>query len=188
MPKHSNAPHFAGSAQLKKAGGGRGLTARIRKHLGKLGGDFSACIVARELGIPAQRFYHFILPMRRRGEIEKVGRGWYRYKKAALYQQTPGIWPRFFRAMRVKIRFSVREIALLTDTVPCSVRYLVNRLEEAGEVEIIGTQRTPHKKTERVYRVKNADEFFLKHIKTRSQTPEVRSQKAKTHEGTSGTK
>ena len=142
-----------------------GLTARIRKHLGKLGGDFSACIVARELGIPAQRFYHFILPMKRRGEIEKAERGWYRYKKVALYQQSPEIWSRLFRAMHVKIRFSVREIALLADTYPRLARYPVTRLVKAGEVEIIGTQRTPHGRIEWVYRVKNKDEFFLRHIK-----------------------
>ena len=142
-----------------------GLTAKIRKHLGKIDGPFAACIVARELGVPAGLFYHFILPMRRRGEIEKAERGWYRYKKKALYQQSPEIWPRLFRAMHVKIRFSVREIALLADIHPHVARYLANRLAEAKEIEIIGTQRTPHKKIEWVYRVKNADEFFLKHVR-----------------------
>jgi len=148
-----------------------GLTARIRKHLGKIDGPFAACIVARELGVPAGLFYHFILPMRRRGEIEKVERGWYRYKKVALYQQSPESWPRLFRAMHVKVRFSVREIALLADTYPRLARHPVNLLQRAGEIEIIGRRTTPHKRQETIYRVKNADEFFLKHIKARSQKP-----------------
>jgi hypothetical protein len=150
-----------------------GMTARIREHISKIDGPFSVTVAARELGIPAWWFYHLILPMKRRGEIEKVERGWYRYKKVAPYRSSSEIRPRLLRAMRVKIRFSIREIALLADTYPRLTRHLVNRLQQAGEIEAIGFQRTPHKKWESVYRVKNADEFFLKHIK-----PEVRNQKS----------
>jgi hypothetical protein len=148
------------------------ITTKIRRHIGKIDGPFSACIVARELGVPIGRFYHSILPMKRRGEIEKVERGWYRYKKVALYQQSPEIWSRLFRAMHVKIRFSVREIALLADTYPRLARYPVNRLVKAGEIEAIGKKKSPQGRPEKVYRVRNRDEFFLKHIRheTRQRT------------------
>jgi hypothetical protein len=144
-----------------------GLTAKIRKHISKIDGPFSACVAARELGVGIIRFYHVLGFMRQRGEVEKVkGKpGWHEYRGAELSKKPSEARPRLYRAMYVKIRFSVREIAMLADTYPELARYQVDRLLRTGEIERIGRQRLPGRRPEAVYRVRDRDKFFLDHVR-----------------------
>jgi hypothetical protein len=146
-----------------------GLTARIRRHISKINGPFSACVVARELGVPIIRFYCVLRMMRLRGEITKVPSkpGWYVHHPVDLCRKPSEARPRLYKAMHIKIRFSVQELAMLADTYPKLARYQVNRLRATGEIERIGRQMNPNGKWESIYRVKNRDEFFLKYVKPR---------------------
>jgi hypothetical protein len=140
------------------------MTARIRAHISAMDGPFSASIAARDLAIQSQRFYHVIWAMRRRGEVQRIGAGWYQYISPPKPRQSEFVF-QMRKAMHVKIRFSVREIAILADTYPALAQYAVARLRAAGEIEAIGKRRGPQGRKEYVYRVKNRDEFFLKYIR-----------------------
>lgn len=142
-----------------------GDTERVRAYISRIDGPFSGKVVLSELSIPSTKFYYVMLEMLKRGEVERVSRGWYRYCPVQVNKRPAPLRSKLLRAMHVKIRFSVREIAQLADTTPACTRYLVIHLRKAGEIEAIGRQRTPHGRWETVFRVRDKDGFFFKHIR-----------------------
>ena len=78
---------------------------------------------------------------------------------------------RILRAMHVKNSFSRRDLAQLTDARPQYVERVLASLLRAGEVTRAGRIKGRSGQWEGVYRLKDKDAFYLKHIKGRTYGP-----------------
>ena len=152
-------------------GGGRtyrtGLAREVREYLGGLprGLWFTAPDVAGVLLEPTPRVRDVFRDMLRRGEIERLGPQRYRYLGSGMVGERTGqIRPRVLRAMHTKGIFCVREISVLADVKKNTIRKIVRRLIEAGDLDQLGKQRTPRGDVEHLYGVRNYDGFFLKYV------------------------
>jgi hypothetical protein len=83
---------------------------------------------------------------------------------------------RILRAMHVKNSFSRRDLALLTDARPQYVERVLASLLRTGEVIRAGRTRGRSGQWEGVYRLKDKDAFYLKHIKGRTYGPRRREE------------
>ena len=75
-----------------------------------------------------------------------------------------GVREKVYRAMHVKGRFTVRDVAVLSDADRSYVYLLVRKLLDTGAIRPDGKAEGP-RKNELAYLVKNRDEFFLKYVK-----------------------
>lgn len=100
----------------------------------------------------------------RDGEIISVTRGEYR-PVGTVKPRDYGVGKvRILRAIHIKNIFSVNEVVALADVSMRNVQRTVNKLLDAGHIELCGRQKGPSGYPERVFRVRNRDVFYLKYI------------------------
>lgn len=145
-----------------------GAAAKIRHYMQGFARQkrFEQIVVAEEIGLPINAVRHAFRDMQERGEIERVTYGRYRYLSTPrLHLRNAEIKARLMRAMHVKSAFSAREIAVLADAKVDSAYRVIVKLTASEDLEHIGQQKNPRGHTERVFRVRNRDAFFLKYLK-----------------------
>lgn len=145
-----------------------GLAKRVRQHLAGLGRKgFGPAEIARALGeTNAARVKDALRAFRRRGEIVTLANGKYRYRGSEMVGRRPArVEPRIYRAMYASRFFTSREISILSDAKIKLVKKLIWELRRAGEVEITAKKNGRHGGRQYVYRVRDRDGFFLRHIR-----------------------
>lgn len=147
-----------------------GLAKRLREYLQKLGPRkrFNPAKIARELGEPGSiRVQDALRDFERRGEVVKLRPGEYLYEGSDMLHIRPAnIKPRVMRAIYASGAFTGREIGILSDARKQWVKKLLAKLVDRGDLVVIGRRNIPRKGgVERVFRVKNREDFLLKYIK-----------------------
>ncbi len=158
---------MAACAKAKRRDG-RGCASDIRAHLSSLPKKetFSAAGVAGEIGRDGVQVQHAFVDFERRGEIVKARSGLFRYIGVDNPRgDRSSIKPRLFRAMHVSSHFSAREITVLADSTRNYTDKVVRELLKTGEIEITGVRKGLRGQHERLFRLRNKDAFFLKHLK-----------------------
>jgi len=143
------------------------VAGRIRVFLKSLprGRTVSAAETARLLDCPVARVSATFRDFSRRGEIERVGRVRWRYTGVKrLWDGRGEFKPRMLRAMHVKVVFTCSEIAFLSGADASYVRKVIRKLRSEDDVAQIGRKADIRGISESLYRVRNADEFFLKYL------------------------
>jgi hypothetical protein len=145
-----------------------GLTGRVRECISGFSKrkTFSASAVAKLIGqsnaFAVQAVFSNLME---RGEIIKEARGKYRYKGASGLGKKEGpITSRIFRAMHVSRIFSARDITVLSDSTRSFVYKLIRVLVASGEITGAGVKENINGRLEATYRIKNRDDFYLKHL------------------------
>jgi hypothetical protein len=140
----------------------------VREHLTGLGRkSFGPAQVARALGeTNAARVKDALRAFWRRGEIIALGDGKYRYRGSEMVGRRPArVEPRIYRAIYASRLFTSREISILSDAKMKLVKKLIWELRCAGEVEMAAKRNARHGGRQYVYRVRDRDGFFLRHIR-----------------------
>jgi hypothetical protein len=112
------------------------------------------------------------------GEIRRIESG--EKGKATVYEYIRektlgfGVREKVCRAMHVKGRFTVRDVAVLSDADRSYVYLLVRKLQDAGAIRADGKTEGP-RKNEQAFLVKNRDEFFLKWVRGSQKSVEAES-------------
>lgn len=150
-----------------RAGGKTGLAAQVRDLMQRKASRacWTPANVANDLGLPnAMRVREVFRDMLRRGEIERLVRGRYRYVGAQHLNARPSeISSRMLRAMHVMRTFTVREVARLADAKKDYTKKVVRRLCLQEDIRRVGRLPTPTEGWEAVYRIKDPDGFYLRH-------------------------
>jgi hypothetical protein len=145
----------------------RGAIGKIRTHLQEMEGvTFRPFALSRVLKEPSQAVRNALRDMKRRGEVARVGPGQYRYLGSGMLraQQISPARLRLFRAIHASVRFSAREIAVLSDSRPNFVQKMLRELVAQGQIELRGWQTGPRGGKETVFRVKDRDRFYLEWV------------------------
>ena len=144
------------------------LANKKREHLQSFSRrkTFSAVEVAKALGLSdVSKVNRAFGDFYRRGEIERVSRGRYRYRKIQLKSGIiPVIKQRMLRAMHITGCFTIRKIAMLAEADRKYVTRVVRTLVKEGGVEQVGKKKNIQGAMDKVFRVRNRDAFYLKHV------------------------
>jgi hypothetical protein len=103
--------------------------------------------------------------LHKRGEIIKKGPGRYSYKGISkLWKKENPVTRRIWRAMHVSRAFSARDVVILADGTRPFVGKMIRVLIASGEVVVVGKRRNVNGYLETIYRIKDRDAFYLKHL------------------------
>lgn len=143
-----------------------GITKRVREAMQRYD-SFNTKNIADALEIRTYReqkpIRNTIVDMLKSGEIERIGKGVYRYN--FTWEARRGVVERnILRAMYIKGSFSNAGVALLTDADFSYVCSVVRGLIAAGDIEKAGRTRSATGQPMACFQVRNRDEFYLKHI------------------------
>jgi len=127
---------------------------------------FRVAEIASELGLSYEKVANAVADMFRRGEIERVGYGRYRYvgKEIIRGRKTPALRRRICKAIHAKVTFTAREIVLLSGVGRSYVHKTLRRLVAEGLVEPLGTKKGPKGFPEKLYRLARRDELYQKYV------------------------
>lgn len=145
-----------------------GLAAKVRTQLQEWSSFkvFTAKEVAHKIGAERTQIQDLFRDMMRRGEIVRVGIGLYQYRSGHKLKSQPyTLAPRVYRAIHAKRHFSAREISVITDGKKNSVQKVIRSLIRRGAIRAGGSQKTLRGHIERVYWIKDSNQFFLEYVK-----------------------
>jgi hypothetical protein len=97
-------------------------------------------------------------------EIEAIERGKYRARKPITLSEIGKFKLRILKAMHIKGVFSVSEIVHLTDADKTQVMHFIKKFSLCKQVSECGQRKKHTGHLERVFRVCNRDDFYLKNI------------------------
>lgn len=145
-----------------------GLTARVRACISGFSKrkTFSASAVAQLIEEPNAPMVRAVFAnLLKRGEIIKKGPGRYSYKGISkLWQKENPVTKRIWRAMHVSKTFSATDITILADGTKPFADRIIRVLAASGEVVAAGKKRNVNGHLETIYRIKDRDGFYLKHL------------------------
>jgi CBS domain-containing protein len=115
-----------------------------------------------ETGASVKKLRYCIRDLRRSGAIKNISRGRYVFVSDPKWGMAA---KRVMRAMSVSGIFTARDIVTLAECDDSYTRSVIRDLVEDGDLERVGRTKGPNGRTEKTFRVRNSDEFYLKFVK-----------------------